>query len=213
MLFRSDLVDLLRGIGQELVAELAREVVRALVLEGGLGRRRRCLIGGSAWLQLLHRNGEVVDDGCKTLERKQSVSGPTDAETEEAKEWSVMKGGMSRQARSFIYSSICVSMRMRPGRRAKAWANRICVYIDLPVPGSCYILNLGSSSTVANFSSSVCSVRESFTSMCLYSVASRQAHTSECEASPLVQSYITQKYNDKGAYRPSGGTSCPKLLL
>ena len=63
---RLDLVDLLRRIGEELVAELLGEVVRALVLVlwqfRGSGFR-----GTSGRVNLLHGYLEVVHDGCESL--------------------------------------------------------------------------------------------------------------------------------------------------
>ena len=67
-----DLVDLLGRGGQELVAELPGEVVGALVLELGLGRLRD-LICGAARLQLLHGNGEVIDNGSEPLKEGSSA--------------------------------------------------------------------------------------------------------------------------------------------
>ena len=61
-----DLVDLLRRVRVELVADLAREVVRALVLVLGLGGGGG-LIGGAARLDLLDGAGEVVDDRREAL--------------------------------------------------------------------------------------------------------------------------------------------------
>ena len=61
-----DLVDLLRRVGENLVAKLLGEVVRALVLVLGLGGGGG-LIGGAARLDLLDGAGEVVDDRCEAL--------------------------------------------------------------------------------------------------------------------------------------------------
>ena len=61
-----DLVDLLGRVRVELVADLAREVVRALVLVLGLGGGGG-LIGGAARLDLLDGAGEVVDDRREAL--------------------------------------------------------------------------------------------------------------------------------------------------
>ena len=63
---RLDLVDLLGRVGVELVAELLGEVICALVLVLGLGGLSG-LIGSAGRLELLHGDGEVVDDGCEFL--------------------------------------------------------------------------------------------------------------------------------------------------
>ena len=67
---RLDLVDLLRRIGEELVAELLGEVVRALVLELGVLGPFRGLIGRAVRLHLVHDDGEVVHNRGESLQER-----------------------------------------------------------------------------------------------------------------------------------------------
>lgn len=66
----SDLVDLFGRVRAELVAELLREVVSALVLELGVPRDLRRLLGRAVRLHLIHDHREDVDNGCEFLRRE-----------------------------------------------------------------------------------------------------------------------------------------------